>query len=315
MAPLFSALILGCATLAAQETASPAAVPAPQPAAIVPPATLAPRLLNSISDGTPPPPLPKPAFVHAPETLGEAKTIQQDVRTVTYQRVDPLPVPPPPEPAAPPTAAEAAAFAARIAAYRASHPHHDFLMLGATLYLSENHAPRAFIRIWPANAGGVVSFWSNLDLRETQGICRFAATDGTVHEVFMAWSIVNTDRAADSWARRGIAYRPPAFPAFPHETPAAADRPAALNGPASYLVADDAPADPTVVASFAEFVRLYNLERPALRAAFVRREKARLALEAELKAHPPRPEDLTIHYWTSGGIPVADAATGQGGNP
>ena len=317
---------LSCLALSAQEIAAPAAAsaavtesadaPAPQPVAIVPPTTLTPRLLHAIPDGTPPPPAPpKPPFIVAPEHVRDTKTIWQDGRTVTYQRVDPLPIPPPPEPATPPTAAETAAFAARIAAYRATRPRYDFLMLGATLYLSENHPPRAFIRLWPTTAGAAVSFWSNLDLRETQGISRFVGTDGTVHEVFMIWSAVNIDRAAQSWARRGLAYRPPAFPAFPHETPAAADRPAALAGPASYLVAGDGPADPALVARFAEFVRLCNIERPALHAAFISREKARLALEAELKAHPPRPQDITIHYWTSGGIPVANAATGNGGNP
>jgi hypothetical protein len=131
----------------------------------------------------------------------------------------------------------------------------------------------------------------------------------------MIWSAVNIDRAAQSWARRGLAYRPPAFPAFPNETPAAADRPAALAGPASYLVAGDSPADPALVARFAEFVQLCNIERPALHTAYIRREKARLALEAELKANPPRSQDVTIHYWTNGGIPVANAATGNGGNP
>ncbi|MCF7734609.1 MAG: hypothetical protein K9N23_23200, partial [Akkermansiaceae bacterium] len=252
-------------------------------------------------DNTPisPPPSapPKAPFVHRPETLREAKTIQQGGRAVTLQRIDPLPVPPPPEPAKPPTAEERAAFAARSAAFRATHPRENLLMLGGTLYLSESHPPRAFVRHWPSGGGEAVSFWTNIDLRELRSVDRFIDSAGRRHQLFMLWSIIRTDRISAAWAAKGHAWQPPAFPTFPGETPTGAGQPATLSGPASFIPTPDSPADPALLATVGELHKLYNNERPRLHAAYLTRENARLAREAELKANPPRPQDITIHYW------------------
>jgi hypothetical protein len=51
-----------------------------------------------------------------------------------------------------------------------------------------------------------------------------------------------------------------------------------------------------------DLLKLHNAEFPALRAAYLGREKARAAREAALRENPPVPQDATIHYrlrrWT-----------------
>ena len=103
MAPLFSALILGGTTLAAQDT-----VPAPDSPG-------APRLLDRLQDGTPPPPAPpKPPFIVAPEHIRDTKSIQQGGRTYEPPAFPAFPgedasapLTQPPSPAPPPSSSRA----------------------------------------------------------------------------------------------------------------------------------------------------------------------------------------------------------------
>ncbi len=285
---LFGALVLGFVTLAAQE---PPSLPAPS----------GPRLLGKIPDGTPPPPAPpKLPFIVAPEHIRDTKAIQQGGRTITLQRIDPIALPPPPSPAAPaapPTAEERAAFAQRAAAFRATHPRENFLQMGASVYLSSKLPPRTFVRLWPQGGGEPVGFWSNADFRLIAGLGRFADSTGQIHNLFLMWSPIPTDRIEALMASRGRAYQAPAYPVFPGEDTTTPFDPNAVPGPATFVPAGDAVATPAQLATIGELHQLYNNERVRLHTAYLGREQARREREAYLKAHPPQPQDITVRYW------------------
>ena len=215
----------------------------------------------------------------------------------TASRTARHPLPPPPAPAAPPTAEESAAFAQRGAAFRATHPRENFLQLGATVYLSEKHPPRAFVHLWPQDGGEPITFWSNADFRLIAGLGRFADSAGQRHRLFLMWSVIHTDRTAALRAAHGRTYEPPAFPAFPGEDASAPFDPTAVPGPATFVITGDAAATPAQLVAIDALHQVYNNERGRLHAAYQGREQVRIAREAELKANPPRPKDVTIRYW------------------
>ena len=298
--PLLAALLIASGA-PAQEIAK---LPDAQPASTTS------RLLGPLADGTPPPPSPpKPPYTTRRSDVLDSKTVSEGGRSVTLQRIKPLDLPPPPEPLPQPSAAERAAFAERVATLRATRPREVHILLGGTLYLSDNRPPRALCRQWPAGGGEPVSFWTNIDLREIQGLGRFAGTDGTIYQFCMMWSVIDVSRTAAAWTAKGRAYRPPALPDFPGET-SAAGQPAVLAGPATFIPVPAANADaakPADLTVITELHRIYNDERPRLQAARLRREAAQAEQAARLKANPPQPQNITLNHWDIGGRPVAPA--------
>lgn len=79
-------------------------------------------------------------------------------------------------------------------------------------------------------------------------------------------------------------------------------------GNATFLIASGNPTALTL-ASIQAIHDLYNHEHDRLQAAFDGREQARLQQDAELKAHPPKPQDIVLNHWDiGGGAPVAGGA-------
>ncbi len=133
--PIFGALILGCATLAAQNTVPAPDSPAPSAAITAP-----------IADATPPPPVPpkpplnltvlrshqQPMRVDQPAPLPSMPATTHTIKTTIeiVKRPPPAPAPPPAEPRQPLDAATLA----RFAALRAERRRTEFGSLFATVY-------------------------------------------------------------------------------------------------------------------------------------------------------------------------------------
>ena len=69
-----------------------------------------------------------------------------------------------------------------------------------------------------------------------------------------------------------------------------ADRPA-------YIVTEGDPTDTEGVALMDGLHAVYAKEKDRLITAYESREKARIEREEYLKAHPPKPKDLILHFW------------------
>ena len=241
------------------------------------------RILGNIPDGTPPPPAPpKPKFVVPNKDILATTTHEQGGRNITIQRIKPIDLPPPPAHAAEPPALSEE-FKERLAAYRAAHPREETIALGATVYRSKNTPPRTLVRYWTGNGAGTISFWSSADFTLISGIHSFTGTDGKPRRLFMTWSSIDTDRMASLSATRRRIYQSPEIPTFPE-------------GNATYQITSGQPT-PEQLIPIQSLHDLYNSEHDRLLTALQGRQQAQLAREAELKANPPLPQDITIQYW------------------
>ena len=300
---LSACLLLGCLSLQAQQqdipveeapalpavesTAKPAPAPVPTPA----------RIVGSIPDGTPPPPAPpKPPFIVAPQDILSTTTHQQGGRTITVREIQPIALPQPPEPPAPRPAVMDPALRERLRAYQATHPRTEWICLGATVYRSKNSPPRTLVRYWANGNGESVTFWSSADFSLLSGIHTFVDTRGTSHHILMAWGNVDIDKEAQRTTTRRRLYQVPEIPALP-------------SGDAGYVIVGKSPDDAYTLVPIQSLHDLYNREHDLLLTAYQGRERARIQHEADLKANPPQPKNITLNYWRTE-TPAADIAKG-----
>ena len=249
------------------------------------PAPTAARLLDELPDGTPPTPEPpKPEFIVPAEDILESETHQEGGREITIQKIAPIDLPPPPEPAAPPVPITPE-FQASIDAYQAAHPKSQTIHLGGTIYRSNHAATRSRVTYWPAGEPPV-TFWSSADFSLLSGFANFADSQGDTRTLLMMWSAVDRDRLAAVMTKRGQPYQPLAIPEFPA-------------GKATFAIVEGDPSA-ACLATIQSLHDLYHNEHAKLKAAYDGREQARLAQEAELKAHPPEPKNITLNYWEIG---------------
>jgi len=243
------------------------------------------RILGEIPDGTPPPPEPlKPEFVVQTKDILESKTHQQGGRKITVQRINPIP---PPiskkrQLAITPSTPE---IAERIEDFVEENPDAGFLFVGASVYRPKEGPVRTFVNLWPQGQGEGISFWSSADFALLSGFSSFIGSDGKSRSMMMSWDNQEIaslkELTSHSENQDGI----PQLASL-------------AEGKATFFITSGKPTEETL-AAIQSLHDLYNNEYPRLQAAFEGREKARLAQEAELKAHPPKPKDLTIQFWTT----------------
>jgi len=243
------------------------------------------RILGTIPDGTPPPPAPpKQEYVILNKDILRTTSQQQGGRTVTIRKIKPIDLPLPPPPAEPVPSETDAAFAARIAEYGEIHPRNELLFMGATVYRSKDSPPRTLVRYWPQGNRGTVSFWSSADFALIAGgINSFVGGAGETHSILMGWGNVDIERLSEIRAKAGKDYVVPEIPALPA-------------GPATYQIIGNPPPAEDLI-PIQSLHDLYNSNLAELTTAYQGREQARLNREAELKAHPPQPKDITLNYW------------------
>ncbi|WP_367870777.1 hypothetical protein [Luteolibacter sp. Populi] len=266
-----------------------------------------------IADGTPSQPAPEPEPIDF--TVLSSRTTRVEVTeapempglppvegtiNITVQKVaDPnLPAPPPPLPALPP---DDPAVLARLEQMRASYRASTIAFLAATVH----DGSRTLLRIYP-NGGPneAVTAWSNLDFNHFSGFSdyRVHGADGQEHRVSLLMGIGNINTAAMTQlaARHGVAYEPPQIPSVPD---------LAAGGPAFTVV--EGQANTAAMEILEQLHDLYRKEGVRMAAACQAREIARAARKAELLANPPKPRDVTIQVWRTGGKPVP-TSTGNG---
>ena len=241
------------------------------------------RILGNVPDGTPPPPEPpNPEFIVPAEDILESKTLEQGGRTITIQKINPIDLPPPPDNDAAP-AEITPEFQASIDAYQAAHPKNRTIQIGATVYRSKNAATRSQVTYWPGSGEPPVNFWSSADFALLSGFPSFVDSQGDTRTLLMMWSAVDRDRFAAIRNKRGQPYQPPTIPEFPAGKP-------------TFAITEGNPSTASL-ATIQSLHDLYHNEHAKFQAAYDAREQARLAQEAELKAHPPEPKNITLNYW------------------
>ncbi|MFZ9936930.1 MAG: hypothetical protein ACO3JG_07690 [Luteolibacter sp.] len=250
------------------------------------------RIIGEIADGTPPPP---PIPPELPDFRVEDSMVRQlPDRKVTLRRVDDPGLPPLPPPPKPMTEEEWKAFQESpeyqtfLAEAREHARRTQFAFLSATVYDRENTR----LEWWMpgdsethTKARNFVA-WSNVDFLYLGGFGSYEY-NGIEYMLIMAVGNIETE-VLEKWqelaAEHGVEYEIPKCPELP------ADRPA-------YIVTEGDPTDTEGVALMDGLHVLYIKEKDRLIAAYESREKARIEREAYLKANPPKPKDLILHFW------------------
>ena len=259
-----------------------------------PPATA--RILGDLPDGTPPPPEPpKPEFIVPTKDILESKTYQQGGRKITVQRINPIALPTPAK-QGPPITPSTPAIAEKIEEFVEENPDAGFLFVGASVYRPKDGPARSFVNIWPQGAGEGISFWSTADFALLSGFGSFIDSDGASRSIIMSWDNQEIDSIKDLSAPSETQEGLPILPAL-------------TDAKATLAITSGTPTEETLIAIHS-LHDLYNNELPRLQAAYEGREKARLAQEAELIAHPPKPKDIVLSFWrTEGPAPTEKGAT------
>ena len=241
------------------------------------------HIIGDISDGTPPPPQPqKPPFIVPAGDILESETHYQGGRKITVQRINPIALPTPVLPeaeiiAAAPVAEESIETAAD------ETPDAGFLHIGASVYVPEDGPPRSFVTVWPQGQGEAVSFWSSADFALLSGFGSFIDSDGKSRSLMMSWDVHEISSFHE-------------LTAAPDEQDGLPPVPALTDSKATYAITSGIATAETLTA-IDSLHDIYNNEHARLLSAYTGRENASLAQEAELKANPPKPQDLILNYW------------------
>lgn len=208
----------------------------------------------------------------------------QPVRKAVDVTVDVVKDPKIPEPEEPAPAAidpeKAAAFRARMAA----RPRPVFLNLSAVVYDHECTRLRWRAKGAQGTPGTEYEAWSNVDWELLAGHGRIVH-EGVEYQLFIALILEDPAARRRLAARFGKPYVPPPVPELPpDETPA-------------FVVTQGDPADVTATASISALHAYFGEHRMDLVAAREARKEAQRQREAELRAHPPEPEDVHIRIW------------------
>ncbi len=279
MKPLPLILLTALVSIASvrSEDAEPAAVPATA------------QVIGEVQDGTPPAAEPpKPGFVVAPEDIISSETHIQDGRKIIVQEISPiaLPAPTADQPVLDQTSP---AVQQRLAGLHDA-PRVEQVFIGATVFRSKDSPPRTNATYRPSGGGNPVTFWSSADFSLLTGFSSYLGSDGKTRNLSMMWSSRDLDRANPFPAQNPA----PQIPAFPE-------------GNATFAITSENPT-PEALAAIQSIHDVYNNEFERLKAAYDSREQARLQQAAVLKAHPPKPKDITLNFWTT---PTATGGNGQ----
>lgn len=203
--------------------------------------------------------------------------------TLTVRNVaDPgLPDPPPPPE---PRSIEDPEVKAQLAELSAKYRETQIAFVSATVY----DRNRTHLTVYPN--GGIdkaVTVWSNLDFNHFSGLGSFEAseTGGEVrsYSLLMGIGNENPDLRRRLLATRGLEYEGPEIPTLPDSPPA-------------FAIATKHP-DTDGVKLIEDLHALYRTEGLRMAEACAAREKAYEERRAYLLANPPKPKDVTVHFW------------------
>lgn len=147
----------------------------------------------------------------------------------------------------------------------------DLVILSAIVY---DHKRTLLRWLAPGKPGQDMTAWSNVDFNHLGGFTTFQA-NGMCFSLILCLDNQNSGATTDD-----AEVPPPDLPAL------------STAGPAYVVTAGDAN-DMAASAVITGLHDLYQAEAPRLQAAYLGREKARIAREALLRAHPPQPRNVT----------------------
>jgi len=251
------------------------------------------RIIGDIPDGRmPEPEPPKPEFVVAAKDVLATKTYHDSGRTITFQRIAPIDLPPPPTA----VAVEENQIPLERETTEANDENsvEEFVMAGATVFHPKDSPPLSLVHIWPNRGGQAVVFWSSADFGLLSGISSFIGSDGKPRSLMLMWSISEGENLSDLITELG---------------PESSKIPKLAADKATFAITSDHKTPAATLLTIQSLHDIYNSEYERLKRAYEGREQAILESEAELKANPPRPKNITLNFWRT----ETPATDGKGG--
>jgi hypothetical protein len=263
-----------------------------------PPTTTVATLPEPISDvapSEPSPPVKKPDFqiettqvklidvVESPPLSGLPPV--EGTMTLTVHSVADPGIPDPPKPTRP--AVDDSQTMSELEPLNVNHREIGMVMLSATVY--DHKRTLLQCNIYGGGGAKEITAWSNLDFNHFCGLGGFdvTAANGEVRNYLLMMSI--GDETAN--------HEGPAIPAIPNGTPA-------------FVIQTENP-DPVSLNLIEDLHAYYRTEGSHMAAAAEARKKAYEEQKAYLLAHPPKPKDVTVHFWKR----EESAADSKGGQP
>jgi hypothetical protein len=230
-------------------------------------------IVGELSDGSPPPSVPKPEL--PPVEIRETKVVQLPDRQVTIHRIaDPgLPDPRPKLPERQELSAE------EIEVFRNSPAVRQWLEEAAKtkhLFISATVVDdrATFLRWW--HDGAEYQAWSNSNWMILTGFAECQKGDKRFVSLLMAGRMSSAHLPANS------PYR------IPDDLPAE---------PGTYRIVQGDLANTAAYTGITALHELYRSDYTRLQQSYDLREQRRREREAEIRANPPQPEDIVLHYW------------------
>lgn len=239
------------------------------------------QLLGKVADGTPPPPTIKPELPLL-EIEGTTVTRLADREIVLNKVQDPElpPIPNPPEQKA--LDFNDPEVVAWLEREMAEAPEQRIVMLSATVY---DHR-KSFLRWWvlnpaPGDASRFEDYeaWSNIDFNLFSGVGSYEY-QGVTYNIMMGIG----NQIPDEEGQDRLGYDEPESPKLPDGTP-------------GFVITSGSPEKNEQMAFIEGLHDLYSNEKETLESAYRGRKKAEAERQAFLKANPPRPENVVIHFW------------------
>ncbi len=272
----FAACLLAMLAASGNSPAQDEAVLEPLPAET-------PRILGTVADGTPPPPAPVP--VMPDYRVLDTVVSEQGGRTVTVHRVEP---PDLPERLASTPAPEIDLDDPEVQTWleqqRQEAKKLRLTIISATVIDHEV----TLLRWWVFGDGDgkppeAFSAYSNVDFNHLAGFGSYEVGD-VQFGLLMGLGNTDTEARRKLFEEHGVEYKELEIPELPAGEPA-------------YVITGGDTTNEEGVALIDGLHKLYKNEKDRLIAAYEGREAARIEREAFLKAHPPKPKDITIHFW------------------
>ncbi len=254
------------------------------------------RVLGNLADGTPPAPEPpKAGFAVPARNILSSIVYEQGGRKITVQEITPIALK---APTAPLLDQVDPAIQQRLAELRKDTPQNEMMQIGATVFRSKDSPPRTYATYHPNGGEKPITFWSSADFALFSGFSSFLGSDGKTRNLMMMWSTRDAGSALAIRENQAISNTITQIPDFPE-------------GKATFIITSEN-STPESLAAIQSLHDVYNNEFERLKAAYAGREKARLDQSAELKAHPPKPKDITLNFWRIGeSKPAQEKGAGQ----
>ena len=224
---------------------------------------------------------PQPKLPRSNDDVLSTRRIQTASRSITFEKVKPLSIPPFEKPETK-RIREDESVPANLPESESAWEETRIVFVGAQVFRAKNGKALSLIRYASGNKREEIYFWSSANWEKLTGIGSFTDKENRHNALLMAVSVTEVDDFSEILE---LAEAPA------HLLPLPLHR---KNGEASFSAPE---ADAEKLAPIRALHEIYNRDKAKLEAAARVRKLAAAVREAELRANPPDEKPMVLRYW------------------